>query len=91
MAIITLILQPMGYYSDGDWRYLYSHVIVINLLPCLMEFPSFFTPVMSSGRLMWGRLGHVTQGPSKRCQKLLKTNQKLSVQVVTIQRASNIT
>ena len=20
MAAITLILQPMGYYSDGDWR-----------------------------------------------------------------------
>ena len=23
MAAITLILQPMGYYSDGDWRYFY--------------------------------------------------------------------
>ena len=26
MAVITLILQPLGYYSDGDWRY--SHVLL---------------------------------------------------------------
>ena len=32
MAVITLILQPLGYYSDGDWRYSHVLFITVNLL-----------------------------------------------------------
>ena len=32
MAVITLILQPLGYYSDGDWRYSHVFFISANLL-----------------------------------------------------------
>ena len=32
MAVITLILQPLGYYSDGDWRYSHVFFITVNLL-----------------------------------------------------------
>ena len=30
MAVITLILQPLGYYSDGDWRYLNAFFITVS-------------------------------------------------------------
>ena len=32
MAVITLILQPLGYYSDGDWRYSHVFFITVNRL-----------------------------------------------------------
>ena len=32
MAVITLILQPLGYYSDGDWRYSHVFFVTVNLL-----------------------------------------------------------
>ncbi|XP_031559040.1 transmembrane protein 184B-like [Actinia tenebrosa] len=44
MAVITLILQPLGYYSDGDWRadrgYLYI-VIVYNISVTLALYALF--------------------------------------------------
>lgn len=44
MAAITLILQPMGYYSDGDWRadrgYLYI-TIVYNITVSLALYALF--------------------------------------------------
>lgn len=44
MAVITLILQPMGYYSDGDWRadrgYLYV-TIVYNITVSLALYALF--------------------------------------------------
>lgn len=53
MAVITLILQPLGYYSDGDWRYSNSQVIVINFIITSHFTPSsscrfIFTPVNKS-------------------------------------------
>lgn len=44
MAVITLILQPLGYYSDGDWRadrgYLYI-TIVYNITVSLALYALF--------------------------------------------------
>ena len=40
MAVITLILQPLGYYSDGDWRY--SHVLFITVILLLSPLGALF-------------------------------------------------